>query len=210
VTGDNLPDGGGLAYALAFEGGTVFAVVQPASIATSSLAELIGSIRYGKAAQTEPIAVSQADALHQWAVYADGSSQYGTDMWSFEQATGAPNTPECGDHETAWADESGTGRAILRLGFAQPVIPSQINVYQSFNPGAIVEIDVGNSANPNKVLPLPHSADAPGNTACPGVFSLDVSGVDVPIDFVVLYLDQSLTGDWNEIDAVELVGTPAS
>jgi hypothetical protein len=67
-------------------------------------------------------------------------------------------------------------------------------------------IDVGNSDNPDRVLPLPNSTDSPGNTDCPGVFTLDVSSVDVPIDFVVIYLDQAIGGSWNEIDAVELVG----
>ncbi len=149
--------------------------------------------------------------LRQWASSADGTSEYSPDGWSFEQATGAPNTAECGDHSTAWASKSSAQRATLVLYFDQPVIPSQINIYESYNPGAITHIGVASSAAPDSVLPLPNSADNPGATGCPGIFSLNVSGINVntPVDVVVLYLDQTITKRWNEIDAVELVGTLA-
>ncbi len=221
VTGGSLPAGGGVVYALAFDAGTILAVIQPSSAANDSLVNLLRSIRLGESAEAEPTAVvttapipvattaPKVKAIRQWASSADGSSQYGKDAWSFGQATGAPDTETCGDNGTAWAGESSTSREILQVFFDQPVIPSQINIYQTYNPGAIVQIDVGNSDNPDRVLPLDNSADAPGNTDCPGVFAYDVSGVDMPIDFVVIYVDQSLTGNWDEIDAVELVGTPA-
>jgi hypothetical protein len=56
---------------------------------------------------------------------------------------------------------------------------------------------------------LDDSEDPPGNTPCPGVFTIDVSGIDAPINKVIIHFDQSIGGNWNEIDAVELVGNPA-
>jgi hypothetical protein len=76
------------------------------------------------------------------------------------------------------------------------------------NPGSIVGIEVSNSSG-SKAITLNDSADPLGNTACPGVFSLDVGGIETPIDRVTIYLDQTIGGSWNEIDAVELVGIPS-
>jgi hypothetical protein len=224
VTADAIPGGSADLYALAFDGGTIIISVQPTGASSDALTALLQSIRFSPASGTTAPATptieatvvptatpeTSAQSLEQWASAATGTSEYGETDWSFAQMTGEPDTATCGDNGTAWASQDATGRAVVQLTFAQAVIPSQINVYQTFNPGAIVEIDVGNSSNPNKVLPLSHSVDAPGNSTCPGVFSLDVSGVDVPIDFVVIYIDQSKTQNWDEIDAVQLVGTPAS
>jgi hypothetical protein len=146
-----------------------------------------------------------AGELRQWASGATGSSQYGDPSWGFMQATGAPDTSGCGDFATAWAAESSTGKHSLTVTFDQPVTPSQINIYQTYNPGSIISVEIRNSATGDTVE-LPDSADPPGNTPCPGVFSLDVTGIDMLFDTVTIYLDQSIGGGWNEIDAVELVG----
>jgi len=39
------------------------------------------------------------------------------------------------------------------------------------------------------------------------VLSVDVPDATAPVNGVIIHLDQTITGDWNEIDAVELVGT---
>lgn len=210
MTGANLPDGSADAYGLAFESGAVVVVVLPSGTFDDETMALIRSVEFGAGDVTEaPTAPPKAEAIRQWASAVSGSSQYGTTSWSFEQAVGEPNTPQCGDASTAWASSKNNGRDFLVVEFEQAVIPTQINIHQTYTPGSIVQIDVGHTSNRDRVLPLPDSADPPGNTDCPGVFSYEVSGVDVPIDFVVIYLDQSIGGNWNEIDAVELVGTPA-
>lgn len=145
-----------------------------------------------------------APTSEQWAESAKASSQFGDPSWSASQATGEPNTTECGDVTTAWASASATGQDTLTLNFAQAVIPTAIKVYQTYNPGAITGISVTNSTT-SQTVDLPNSADPVGNTDCPGVFSLPVTGVGL-VDRVTLTLDQTLTGNWNEIDAVQLVG----
>ena len=146
--------------------------------------------------------------LHQWASSADGTSQFGSDSWSFAQATGFPDTSVCGDMTTAWASASSTGVDSITLEFDEAVIPVQINIYQTYNPGSIVAVEVANSKG-GKAITLNDSIDPPANTSCPGVFSLEVGGVETPVDTVTIYLDQTIGGSWNEIDAVELVGLPA-
>ncbi len=143
--------------------------------------------------------------VRQWAASASGSSQFGTDGWSFGQATGEPNTATCGDIRTAWASSSRVGQDFLILDYAQSVIPTQINIYQTYNPGAIISVEV-ESITTSQNVSLPNSADPVGNTPCPGVFTLDVTEIDFPVDRVIIYVDQTLTNGWNEIDAVELVG----
>ncbi|MBL8134427.1 MAG: hypothetical protein JNL42_21380, partial [Anaerolineae bacterium] len=145
------------------------------------------------------------ESIRQWAASASGSSQYGSSSWTFEQATGEPDTASCGDIGTAWASATSTGKDTLVLVYAESVIPSQVNVYQTYNPGAIFRVELSSSAT-GEAFDLPDSADPVGNTACPGIFTLDISGITEPVDTVTIFLDQTLTGSWNEIDAVELVG----
>ena len=156
-----------------------------------------------------PMPAPEADEdgfVRQWASEASGSSQYGDDNWSFQQATGAPDTDGCGDIPTAWASSSSTGQDFLTLVYDTPVFVQQIDIYQTLNPGSIVSVDI--STPEGQTMTLGNSTDAPGNTECPGVFSVQVSGIDFPpVNTVTINLDQTIGGSWNEIDAVELIGT---
>ena len=143
--------------------------------------------------------------LRQWAVSASGTSQYTDTGWNFAQATGAPDTNDCGDIRSAWASSSSTGSDMLIVDFAEPVVPSQINIYQTYNPGSIYKVEVSNTSG-GWPMTLPNSEDPPGNTPCPGIFSIDVEDITTPVDRVTIYLDQTIGGSWNEIDAVELIG----
>lgn len=205
IRGEEIPSGSADIYALALEGGTAIINVQPGGLDDPTVHDILASMGYGGDIE---LAVGPDGTIRQWAAQASGTTQYTKDGWSFAQATGEPNVEACGDDPSAWASESATGEDVLHLRFAQPVIPTQINIYQTFNPGSIVEVAVGNSDDLDALTTLDDSADPVGNTPCPGVFTLDVTGIETPVDTVVISLDQSIGGDWNEIDAVELVGTP--
>lgn len=144
--------------------------------------------------------------IRQWATSATGTSHYATPGWSFGQATGAPDTPDCGNFSTAWASSSRHGIDFLRLEFSEHVYPTQVNIYQTNTPGSIIRVELSSSET-GEIIEIPDSADPPGNTPCPGVFTLDVSGIESPMNVVTIHLDQTISGNWNEIDAVELVGT---
>lgn len=141
----------------------------------------------------------------QWASKASATSEYTPDAWNAAQATGEPNSFGCGDIGTAWASATGTGVDDLTVYFEEAVLPVELNIYQTYNPGAITGVDLL-PAEGSKPIPVPDSAD-PG-TECPGVLKLDLTQMDdlLMIQGVVIHLDQTLTGSWNEIDAVELVG----
>ena len=166
-----------------------------------------GTAPAGSGNLTDTSPVETTALIEQWASFATGTSEYTSTDWGFIQATGAPDTKGCIDEVTAWASASPNTDEVLILTFDQAVYPTQINIRQTLDPGAIVQVDLGNSAASGQNIILPNSADPPGNTPCPGTFALDVTGVSSPVDTVVIYLDQSITGTWNEIDAVQLVGT---
>ncbi len=217
----NDPDGGMPAQviALEFETGTVLIIFRYAAdfednreayLALSD--HLVSGVSFdgqSAAAESAPNTVDEDEVIRQWASRVTGSSQYGTDQWGFMQAAGAPDTPECGDYGTAWASSASDGVEELVLEFRYPVIPQEINIYQNYNPGAIVAVELGNTWT-GDVFELPDSADPVDNTPCPGVFTVPVEGIETAVNVVTLYLDQSVTQNWNEIDAVELVGEPDS
>lgn len=190
-------------YAFSIDAGTVLLIGQAGDhVNTIDLSVIMKSLVY-----EQPTDLIMNDELRQWAISATGTSQYGNDDWSFMQATGAPDTAACGDITTAWAAASATTDEILALEFAQPVIPSQVNIYQTYTPGSIVMVELSNTIT-GETVTIPESADPPGNTPCPGVFTLNITDIQSPVNGVIIYFDQSIGGNWNEIDAVELVGTP--
>ncbi len=110
--------------------------------------------------------------VRQWAVRAEATTEYTSSSWSAQQATGAPNTTVCGDQSTAWASATATGQDTLTLYYAIPVIPSQVNIYQTYNPGAIVLVEV---VPADGGTPITVFSGRDTTTACPGVLSVDVA-----------------------------------
>ena len=123
--------------------------------------------------------------------------------WGPEQATGEPDTPTAGDVETAWASLTPDGsEEWLRLDYPQAVTPSGIDVYETFNPGAVnrvviykedgTEVEVWKSTDPTP-------QDVPKGVSKIR-FQTDIRTKSVRID-----LDSANVRGWNEIDAVALV-----
>lgn len=141
--------------------------------------------------------------LRQWAARATASSQYGSDSWSASQATGAPDSQGCGDQRTAWASANGSSQETLTLYFDQPVYPTEIHIHQNLSPGAITRVSLI-PADSGAPIPIPNSTNP--DTTCPQIFTLRLEGQMTIVNGVMIEVDQSITGYWNEIDAVELVG----
>jgi hypothetical protein len=153
------------------------------------------------------VVVAQGDdgmQIAQWAERAEASSQFTDDSWSAEQATGSPDVFDCGDNSSAWASESyETEIEWLAVTFRETVIPTQVNIYQSFNPGAIIAIGIV-PANGDDPIIFEDLEDL--SNGCPSVFSISLPDGLPESNGLVIVLNQTLVGDWNEIDAVELVG----
>jgi hypothetical protein len=148
------------------------------------------------------------DPRGQWAVTAEASSQYGPDRYSAMQATGAPNCPSPGDHPEAWIGKTIDGGAEwLLLHYAKPVHATEVRVRQSYNPGAIVKVEVLNDAGTATVV-----WSGPDKTAYRwnqvGWLVAKFPATAQPVNAVRLSLDTASVKGWNEIDAVQLVGDP--
>lgn len=158
----------------------------------------------GKQPTVQPAAGGPQE-IRQWAVSATASSEYGDSSWNAEQAIGAPNVTDCGDNGLAWASADSSGLDWIELTYATPVIPTEINIYQSYNPSQVIEVDLIDTAgttytawqgNPKKI------------STCPDLMTITFDEKQVMlVKKVVVTVDQSILGlGWNEIDAVELVG----
>lgn len=151
-------------------------------------------------------APSEPQEIRQWAVSAKASSSYGETSWGPMQATGAPNVTDCVDNDKAWASKDSTTLEWIELSYDIPVAPTKINIHQSYNPSQVVEVDLISTDGTTYVA----WQGKPESVAyCPDEMAITI---DLQEKFlankVVVIVDQSILKlGWNEIDAVELVGT---
>lgn len=144
----------------------------------------------------------EGQELRQWAIWAEASSEYDNPDWSAFMAIGPPDSPECVDSKTAWASATSAGKDWLQLNYATPVVPIEINIHQPYNPGQIVKVEILDLEGKATTV---YEAEPKVLDQCPFVLSIPVS-VQSLVMTVKIFVDQSESAWWNEIDAVELVG----
>ncbi len=140
--------------------------------------------------------------LSQWAIAAEASSQFGFPDWSATRLTGAPAVNACADDSRAWASARGNGVEWLRLTYAQPVYATEVRIYQTLGRGAIFRVSLVNEEGAAQRIWEGEDTDR----TCPGVLIVSVPQTAERIVGVRIDLDESRTGFWNQIDAVELIG----
>lgn len=157
---------------------------------------------------TESTSTVETDGtLRQWATTATASSEYTKASWSANQATGAPDTPECGDFTTAWAAESKDTVEWLDLVYDTPVYPTEIHIIQNYNPDQVMSVKLVEPDGETDHWVYEGFPEAKGND-CPYTLSIPIEEADYLTSHVVIIVDQSDLQQWVEIDAVELVGYP--
>ncbi len=118
------------------------------------------------------------------------------------RATGVPDVDACVDDSRAWASARGNGLAWLELTYEKPVYPTEVRIYQNLGRGGIARVLlIDENGGQYLIWEGTDSADI-----CPGVLTISVPRPDYRAVGVRVELDESRTGFWNEIDAVELVG----
>lgn len=132
--------------------------------------------------------------------------------WGPEQAVGEPNSSS-GDQQTAWASATPDEQAEwLVLDYGTPIKVSEIQVFETYNPGAIEritaflpdgkEVDAWVSeAVEGEAKPAVGAANQPADE----VGASRPWAVDEPVQRIKLYLNSPKVEGWNEIDAVGLV-----
>lgn len=164
-------------------------------------------------ATTEPTPVPPTDTpeptavpvIRQWGTGATASSEYSNPGWAAIQAIGAPDTVGCADETTAWASENSYGIDTLQVTYDKPVIPTEINIYESYTPDFVTKVEVLDVRGSYWVV---YSAPGGALDACPYVLNIPVPGFTEYVYGVRVTVDQTNASYWNEIDAVELVGIP--
>ncbi len=140
--------------------------------------------------------------IRQWASSAVASSEFSNPSWSAMQATGERDTWECGDISTAWASSASDTVEWIELTYDIPVVPTSVIIAQTYNPDQITLVElIDTEGNYHEV-----ASRTPEERDCPTVTAITTHDIDVMVIGVRITIDQSVLGDWNEIDAVELVG----
>jgi hypothetical protein len=136
------------------------------------------------------------------------SSQYSEGDWSAAQALGAPDTLLYGDLRTAWAPaEPDAGLEFISVAFARPVFSSGALVREVFSNGFVTQIDAIDAQG------VVHTVWTGTDTSQPGAVADFVARWDTTpylTHGLTIRIDTARSGNWEEIDAIELRGNPLS
>ncbi len=149
----------------------------------------------------------KSDPNGQWAIQATASSTYndaqGTAAWSANQATGAPDVDKYGDDGKAWTSKTpDAGIEWLDLKYPRPVHATEVRIRESCGSGAVIKTEVFDEQG------TAHTVWA-GNDPTTDLNYLIVKfpKTSFKTDRVKVTLATNVVPGWNEIDAVQLVGT---
>ena len=122
--------------------------------------------------------------------------------WGPEQALGAPDTPGSGDIQTAWASATQDGQdEWLELDFEKEVLPVEVVVHETYNPGALVRVTAYTKSG--MAAELWAGKDPTPTTAARGISRVKVDP-GFKLKRIRIHLNSKAVSGWNEIDAVGL------
>jgi hypothetical protein len=153
-----------------------------------------------------PDGSAPSSGINQWAVAATASTEFGSSGWSAQQATGSPDVTSYADDQLAWTPKLQDGTTEwLDLRYEQAVVPTAVSIHESFNPGFVTKVEAFDTAAATWVTLWQGTDPTPSGDV--GTFTPALATTDVAVDRIRVTIDTDVP-DWNEIDAVELVGTP--
>jgi len=143
---------------------------------------------------------SDRNRIDQWAVSAVASSEWTDTDWSAAQATGAPELARCNSVETNWSPlGGGTDPESIELSYPTPVQAAGVRVFESgLQQGFVTRIDLRDTDG--QVHTVWSGTDP---TECGGELAWFGTPTTYMVDGVIVYTQ---VAEWEEIDAVELVG----
>lgn len=141
----------------------------------------------------------------QWAATVDGfSSQYSTSSWAATKVLGAPDVfPAHGDNANAWASLGADDKPEwIEVGFAQPTQVNAVEIYETYNPGAITSIELV-TADGERIQAYQGSAGATGQIS--NKLRAEVGCTAASIVAVRVHVASTIVPGWNELDAIGVV-----
>ncbi|CAF3875033.1 unnamed protein product [Rotaria sp. Silwood2] len=135
------------------------------------------------------------------------SSQYNDSTWSANQVIGPPKVyPRHGDIVGAWAQGNRANDEFIIVGFERAVYPEQIDIYETYNPGAVIRVSARNGRD-NTDWGTVWETEAPHVEAQSRIFSLPCPNLLCgEINQIRLDINCSAAGNWCEIDCIKLIG----
>jgi hypothetical protein len=130
------------------------------------------------------------------------------DGWHPHNMCGVSNVyPEYGDNRKAWAPKSSKGTIeTFELQFQEPIYLARIDIYETYNPGAVTNISVFDSET-KEMLPIyegqPMQPTLPLKSR---IFSPSVTVHQVLVDCIQVIMDTNQSASWSEIDAIKVFG----
>jgi len=125
--------------------------------------------------------------------------------WSPEQAVGPPDAELAQDDIRSWASqEEDAGAEWLELSYSPALRADGVRIFQGLSGGAIAEVH-GFSGGSWSPLWVGRQSEF-----TPGECWIGFAAISRPLDRVRIVLDTKRSPNWNEIDAVELVGPGGS
>lgn len=149
----------------------------------------------------------KSDPNGEWAIQATASSSYndaqGTASYSANQATGAPNVDSYGDNGAAWTTKTEDGGIEwLDLKYPKPVYATEVRVRESCGSGAVVKVEVFDEKGGAHAVWQGNDPTKELN-----YLMAKFPKTAFKTDHVKVTLATNVVQGWNEIDAVQLVGT---
>ena len=147
------------------------------------------------------------DANGQWANQAKASSTYndaqGAAGFSANQATGAPNVDSYGDNGAAWTSKTPDGGIEwLDLKYPKPVHATEVRIRESCGSGAAIKIEVYDEQGGSHAV-----WQGTDPTTELNYLMVKFPKTTFKTERVKITLATNVVPGWNEIDAVQLVGT---
>lgn len=123
--------------------------------------------------------------------------------WGPEQVIGPPDTLQAGDIPTAWASrQPDAGAEWLKVDYEREVVVAEVRVRETHNPGAVIRVTAVLAGGEEALIweGIEEPAKAPVDRSFPSPHPFKAKSLKI-------YLDTAKVPGWNEIDAVELIGT---
>lgn len=158
--------------------------------------------------ESEPITIISGNITEQveyaqWAAEANASTEYSSPSWAAIQVIGEPNVFQCGDNAKAWASSSNDGVEWIDVFYSTPVYAKKVLIVESYNPGHISKVElIDMNGTLHEVFNQPPSLA----NECPFSLQINFDQTNYFVNGVRVTLDLSVLKDWNEIDAIQLVG----
>ena len=141
------------------------------------------------------------------------SSEYSPSSWSAQQVLGPPDVfPASGDNPHAWASRDADAQTeFIEVGFAQPTSLRELQIFETFNPGAISSLETISVSGHHAIyypcgageLSLnPCAVDQPAPRPTGSQMSHVPLACGEPIAAVRVTLASGAVPGWNELDAI--------